>query len=151
MRRVLKWWHLNRIARFRSLRMRCLNVGTDQSWKNFLILKLNRDENLVNISSHRSLRCWNCCCVRQVDCGRLPTLDIFCALYIKMTILLLTRENSSYNSTLKEFTFNLDRQLEERVKHIRFQTFSFRPIPSRDSCLFQSALEPKLEGACVGA
>ena len=44
-----------------------------------------------------------------------------------MTILLLTRENSSYNSTLKEFTFNLDRQLEEKVKHIRFQTFSFRP------------------------
>ncbi len=44
-----------------------------------------------------------------------------------MTILLLTRENSSYNATTKEFTFNLDKQLEERVKHIRFQTFSFRP------------------------
>ena len=44
-----------------------------------------------------------------------------------MTILLLTRENSSYNSTTKEFTFNLDKQLEEKVKHIRFQTFSFRP------------------------
>ena len=47
-----------------------------------------------------------------------------------MTILLLTRENSSYNATTKEFTFNLDKQLEEKVKHIRFQTFSFRPSTS---------------------
>ena len=42
-------------------------------------------------------------------------------------ILLLTRENASYNSTTKEFTFNLDKQLEREVKHIRIQSFSFQP------------------------
>ena len=42
-------------------------------------------------------------------------------------ILLLTRQNASYDSVTKTFYFNLDKQLEEKVKHIRFQSFSFRP------------------------
>ena len=42
-------------------------------------------------------------------------------------ILLLTRENSTYNSVTKTFWFNMDKQLDEKVKHLRFQTFSFTP------------------------
>ena len=42
-------------------------------------------------------------------------------------ILLLTRKNASYDSATKTFYFNLDKQLEEKVKHIRFQSFTFRP------------------------
>ena len=72
---VLKWWHLNKIALLRSLRMRC--VGTDQCWKFFFILKLNWDENLADISSYRPIRCRNCRCVWQEHCGRFQTLDIF--------------------------------------------------------------------------
>ncbi len=37
--------------------------------------------------------------------------SIFLCPTCKMTILLLTRENSSYNSTTKEFTFKLDKQV----------------------------------------
>jgi len=42
-------------------------------------------------------------------------------------ILLLTRSNASYDSTTKTFTFNLDKQLQNKVKHLRFQSLSFRP------------------------
>jgi hypothetical protein len=42
-------------------------------------------------------------------------------------ILLLTRENSTYDSVTKTFWFNMDKQLDEKVKHLRFQTFSFTP------------------------
>ena len=42
-------------------------------------------------------------------------------------ILILTRENSTYDAATKTFWFNLDKQLAENVKHLRFQTFSFRP------------------------
>ena len=42
-------------------------------------------------------------------------------------ILLLTRDNASYEASTKTFYFNLDKQLKEGVKHIRFQSFSFRP------------------------
>ena len=42
-------------------------------------------------------------------------------------ILLLTRENSSYDSVAKTFWFNLDKQLDSSVKVIRIQTFSYQP------------------------
>ena len=42
-------------------------------------------------------------------------------------ILLLTRENSSYNVATKTFWFNLDKQLDAKVKHVRIQSFSFQP------------------------
>ena len=41
-------------------------------------------------------------------------------------ILLLTRENSTYDSSTKTFWFNLDKQLAEDVKHLRIQSFSFQ-------------------------
>ena len=47
-------------------------------------------------------------------------------------ILLLTRENSTYDSGAKTFWFNLDKQLSNNVKHLRFQTFSFRPSTVTD-------------------
>ena len=40
-------------------------------------------------------------------------------------ILLLTRENSSYDSATKTFWFKMDKQLDSSVKVIRIQTFSF--------------------------
>ena len=33
-------------------------------------------------------------------------------------ILLLTRENSTYDSGTKTFWFNMDKQLDEKVKHL---------------------------------
>ena len=42
-------------------------------------------------------------------------------------ILLLTRENSTYDSGTKTFWFALDKQLDSKVKHVRIQTFSFKP------------------------
>ena len=42
-------------------------------------------------------------------------------------ILLLTRENSSYDSATKTFWFKMDKQLDSSVKVIRIQTFSFQP------------------------
>jgi len=42
-------------------------------------------------------------------------------------ILILTRENSTYDSDTKTFWFNLDKQLAENVKHLRFQSVSFQP------------------------
>ena len=42
-------------------------------------------------------------------------------------ILLLTRENASYDSTTKTFYFDLDKQLESDVRHVRIQSFSFQP------------------------
>ena len=42
-------------------------------------------------------------------------------------ILLLTRENSTYDSGTKTFWFMLDKQLDSKVKHVRIQTFSFKP------------------------
>ena len=42
-------------------------------------------------------------------------------------ILLLTRENSTYDSSTKTFWFTLDKQLDSKVKHVRIQSFSFKP------------------------
>ena len=48
-------------------------------------------------------------------------------------ILLLTRENSTYDSATKTFWFNLDKQLESDVKHLRFQSFSFQPKTNNET------------------
>ena len=42
-------------------------------------------------------------------------------------ILLLTRENSTYDPSAKTFWFKLDKQLDSKVKHVRIQSFSFKP------------------------
>jgi len=48
-------------------------------------------------------------------------------------ILLLTRENSTYDSVTKTFWFNLDKQLESDVRHLRFQSFSFQPKTNNET------------------
>ena len=47
-----------------------------------------------------------------------------------MGILVLSRENSSYDSVTKKFMFNLDKPLEERIKSIKIETSSFIPATS---------------------
>ena len=53
-------------------------------------------------------------------------------------ILLLTRENSTYDSGTKTFWFALDKQLDSKVKHVRIQSFSFKPSTA--------AIYPRAEG-----
>ena len=47
-----------------------------------------------------------------------------------MTLLILSRGNAVYDSTTKVFTYKLDQQLEQHMKHLRIESVSFRPSTS---------------------
>lgn len=47
-----------------------------------------------------------------------------------MGILVLSRENSSYDPVTKKYMFNLDKPLEDHIKVIKIETASFKPATS---------------------
>ena len=120
-----------------SFRMTCLRVGTVSSChENFFRIYVNKDETGASNDRSRDVLWPQSAHLqdryrRKARGRRRGRLEKFLPSKNKM-ILLLTRENSTYDSGAKTFWFNLDKQLANNVKHLRFQTFSFRPSTVTD-------------------